>query len=75
MPYYSPAELREKVLEAPLRTHAAMTPRGEYRSLLERHLEETRVHADRVHRRMQALADEAESGVRAELEVNPSNLF
>ena len=26
-------------------------------------------------RRMQALADEAESGVRAELEVNPSNLF
>ena len=26
-------------------------------------------------RRMQALADEAPAGVRAELEVNPSNLF
>ena len=46
----------ETALIGALRTHAAMTPRGEYRSLLERHLEETRVHADRVHRRMQSLA-------------------
>ena len=46
----------ETALVGALRTHAAMTPRGEYRSLLERHLEETRMHADRVHRRMQALA-------------------
>src|SRR5688500_6055395 len=46
----------ENALVVALRTHAAMTPRGEYRSLLERHLEETRVHADRVHRRMQSLA-------------------
>ena len=46
----------ETALVATLRAHAAMTPRGEYRSLLERHLSETRTQADRVHRRMQALA-------------------
>ena len=46
----------ENALVAALRGHAAMTPRGEYRSLLERHLAETRLQADRVHRRMQALA-------------------
>ena len=46
----------ETALVATLRTHAAMTPRGEYRALLERHVEETRVHAERVHRRMQSLA-------------------
>ena len=46
----------ETALVGTLRTHAATTPRGEYRSLLERHLTETRAQAERVRERMQSLA-------------------
>jgi ferritin-like metal-binding protein YciE len=38
-----------------LQAQIAMTPRGSYRSGLETHLEETRKHAERVGRRLQAL--------------------
>jgi len=38
-----------------LQSQIAMTPRGTYRTLLEAHLDETRLHGDRVAARLQAL--------------------
>ena len=38
-----------------LRSQIAMTPRGTYRTALEKHLEETREHARRVQERLQEL--------------------
>jgi ferritin-like metal-binding protein YciE len=46
--YLGEAQASEHALVRVLQSQIAMTPRGAYRSLLERHLRETRDHADRV---------------------------
>ena len=53
--YLNEAHATEQALARELQSQIAMTPRGAYRSLLETHLDETRRHADRVARRLQAL--------------------
>lgn len=53
--YLSEALMTEHTLVRELQTQIAMTPRGSYRSRLERHLDETREHADRVSTRLDAL--------------------
>jgi ferritin-like metal-binding protein YciE len=53
--YLAEARAAEHALTRVLQAQIAMTPRGSYRSLLERHLSETRVHADRVGERIRAL--------------------
>src|ERR1700742_3863987 len=53
--YLNEAHASEHALVRVLQSQIAMTPRGTYRSALERHLEETRGHADRVGRRIAAL--------------------
>src|ERR1700748_507344 len=53
--YLNEAHASERALVRVLQAQIAMTPRGTYRSALERHLEETRGHADRVGRRIAAL--------------------
>ena len=45
----------ELALVQTLTAHSAMTPRGEYRQLLERHLGETRRQAERIRSRLRAL--------------------
>lgn len=42
----------EQALVRTLEAHVAMTPSGAYRALLERHLRETRGHAERISRRL-----------------------
>src|SRR6476620_2625499 len=53
--YLHEAHASEQALTRVLQSQIAMTPRGSYRSGLETHLEETRDHADRVGRRLEAL--------------------
>jgi ferritin-like metal-binding protein YciE len=53
--YLSEAHGTEQTLIRELQAQIAMTPRGSYRTILETHLDETRRHADRVARRLQAL--------------------
>jgi ferritin-like metal-binding protein YciE len=53
--YLNEAHATEMGLTRVLQSQIAMTPRGSYRSALESHLIETRDHADRVERRLQAL--------------------
>jgi ferritin-like metal-binding protein YciE len=53
--YLSEAHASEQALIRVLQSQIAMTPRGTYRSALETHLDETRRHADRVAKRLQAL--------------------
>jgi ferritin-like metal-binding protein YciE len=53
--YLNEAHATEHALVRVLQAQIAMTPRGSYRSGLETHLEETRKHAERVGRRLQAL--------------------
>ena len=53
--YLVEAHATEQALVRVLQSQIAMTPRGSYRSALESHLVETRDHADRVQRRLQAL--------------------
>ncbi len=53
--YLGEAQSSESALVRVLQSQIAMTPRGTYRSGLETHLEETRDHADRVGRRLEAL--------------------
>jgi ferritin-like metal-binding protein YciE len=53
--YLNEAHATEMALIRVLQSQIAMTPRGSYRSALESHLVETRDHADRVARRLQAL--------------------
>ena len=53
--YLNEAHAAELALVSTLRAHIAMTPRGEYRSGLERHLGETKDHAQRIQRRVRQL--------------------
>jgi ferritin-like metal-binding protein YciE len=53
--YLNEAHSTEQALIRVLQSQIAMTPRGSYRSGLETHLDETRDHAARVDRRLQAL--------------------
>ena len=55
--YLNEAHASEQALVRVLQSQIAMTPRGSYRNGLETHLRETREHADRVGRRLQALGD------------------
>jgi ferritin-like metal-binding protein YciE len=55
--YLTEAHALEAALVQTLTAHVAMTPRSEYRSLLERHLAETREHAERVRGRLEELRD------------------
>src|SRR6478752_2535253 len=55
--YLNEAHAMEHALVRVLQTQIAMTPRGSYRTGLERHLGETRDHAERVGQRLQALGD------------------
>src|SRR4051812_43275011 len=64
----SEAHAPELALVRTLQAHAAMTPRGDYRKLLERHLRETRQHAERVERRLEQLG-ESRSIVQASTDV------
>jgi len=50
--YLNEAHATEHALTRTLQAHIAVTPRGSYRSGLEKHLNETRRHADRLERRM-----------------------
>jgi ferritin-like metal-binding protein YciE len=53
--YLNEAHATEQALVRVLQSQIAMTPRGSYRSALETHLRETRGHAERVARRLEAL--------------------
>src|SRR3954462_9711156 len=53
--YLNEAHATERALVTTLGAHIAMTPRGPYRKLLERHLQETRGHADAVAGRLETL--------------------
>jgi ferritin-like metal-binding protein YciE len=53
--YLNEAHATEQALIRVLQSQIAMTPRGSYRSGLETHLRETREHAARVDRRLEAL--------------------
>jgi len=53
--YLNEAHATEQALVRVLQSQIAMTPRGSYRNALETHLRETRGHAERVARRLQAL--------------------
>jgi ferritin-like metal-binding protein YciE len=53
--YLNEAHAHEQALIRVLQEQIAVTPRGSYRSALETHLGETRDHAERVARRLQAL--------------------
>jgi ferritin-like metal-binding protein YciE len=53
--YLNEAHASEQALMRVLQSQIAMTPRGSYRAGLEKHLEETRGHADRLQRRLQEL--------------------
>jgi len=50
--YLNEAHATEHALTRTLQAHIAVTPRGSYRSGLEKHLNETKRHADRLERRM-----------------------
>lgn len=53
--YLSEANATEKGLERTLEVHIAMTPSGSYRTLLNRHLGETKAHSTRIERRLREL--------------------
>jgi ferritin-like metal-binding protein YciE len=53
--YLNEAHASERALVRVLQAQIAMTPRGSYRTGLEKHLDETRGHAERVARRLQQL--------------------
>ena len=64
--YLHEAHATEQALVTTLRAHIAMTPAGAYRSLLERHLDETQQQARTIERRLDEL-DAGESVVAAGL--------
>src|ERR1700733_5455825 len=53
--YLSEARASEDALARVLQSQIAMTPRGSYRSVLEKHLDETQGHAKKVAERLSAL--------------------
>ncbi len=53
--YLHEAHAMELALVRTLQAHRAITPTGQYRTLLDRHLTETREHAERVSRRLRDL--------------------
>jgi len=53
--YLDEARSSEQALVSELQSQIAMTPRGTYRTLLEKHLRETRGHADRISTRLDEL--------------------
>ena len=55
--YLNEAHATEAGLTRVLQSQIAMTPRGSYRSALERHLKETQDHARRIEQRLQDLGD------------------
>jgi ferritin-like metal-binding protein YciE len=55
--YLDEAHATEQALVRVLQSQIAMTARGSYRSALEAHLDDTRDHADRVARRLDALGE------------------
>jgi ferritin-like metal-binding protein YciE len=55
--YLNEAHATEIGLVRVLQSQIAMTPRGSYRNGLEKHLGETRLHAERLQARMRALGD------------------
>jgi len=57
--YLNEAHAHEVALVRVLQSQLAMTPRGTYRTALERHLGETRAHARRIEERLRELGDGA----------------
>ncbi len=57
--YLNEAYASERALVRVLQAQIAMTPQGSYRSLLDAHLGQTRDHAERVERRLDALGEGA----------------
>jgi ferritin-like metal-binding protein YciE len=55
--YLDEARATEEALVRTLQSHIAITPRGDYRKLLERHLRETERHRDQVERRLRELGE------------------
>ncbi|MFN2463318.1 MAG: DUF892 family protein [Candidatus Dormibacteria bacterium] len=55
--YLNEAHALELALVQTLSAHIAITPRSTYRSGLERHLQETRRHAERIERRLEQLGE------------------
>ena len=53
--YLEEAHATEQALVTNLRAHIAMTPRGSYRTSLERHLTETQEHEQAVARRIREI--------------------
>jgi ferritin-like metal-binding protein YciE len=54
--YLEEARALERSLVTNLKAHIAITPPGDYRSRLERHLDETRAHAGNLGQRLEALS-------------------
>lgn len=54
--YLEEARALERSLVTNLKAHIAITPPGDYRSRLERHLDETRAHAGNIGQRLEALS-------------------
>ena len=63
--YLNEAQATEAALVRTLQAHIAMTPRGDYRSLLERHLKETERHEERVGRRLNELGEDGRGVIEA----------
>src|SRR5215213_2446994 len=67
--YLNEAHATEAALVRTLQAHIAITPKGDYRKLLERHLKETERHEEQVARRLKDLGEEGrgivETGVGA----------
>jgi len=57
--YLNEAHATEAALITTLQAHITMTPQGDYRRLLERHLDETRQHAGAIERRLAEMGDGA----------------
>jgi ferritin-like metal-binding protein YciE len=55
--YLNEAHATEQALTRTLQAHVAMTPRGGYRTDLERHLRETKSHATSLQQRLEELGD------------------
>ena len=55
--YLNEAHATEQALTRTLQAHVAMTPRGAYRTDLERHLRETRSHAEALEQRLEELGE------------------